>query len=386
MKRMLAFKDGISSDIRSKKENDMNIMIHGAVNGSNFGDILYAQIYNDYIKSFHTTGKVCFWEHFRFGASKHLKSLTSIDTEKKLDEVDVLVYMPGGYFGGGVSIPRIIKQDRRYFRLGRKLLKKKKKILVSAIGGERTHYEWLRKRICHILQNAEMITTRNIRTAEFYQPYTNTKIIPLFDVILHVGKMDLGVLPPKIMDDVASCGEGQKKIFLHVHAKDAPNREFEKRVLPAVNRYVEETGAHVFVGSDYVSDHPIEETSIYRNLKGSKSVYKYTSPLELCAMLGQCDLIVTPKLHVGVVSAALGKSVVSTALWSDKTKAFYEDIGCAERSVALKDATPEIVYENLVRFGDTPITIPAELVERAEENLVLLRQTIETLASGNDKK
>lgn len=366
----------------------MKIMIHGAVYRSNFGDCLYAQIYNDYIKTIPCVDGVYFLENRWYGASEHLKGLSDISTEVSVDKMDALVYMPGGYFGEGPSAYRRWKQYMRYFRLGKKFIKKDKKVLVSAIGGERVNSKWLLGKINYIFQNAELITTRNVRTAEFFQPYTPVKITPLFDVILHVGKMDLGTLPVEVTSELnAAEAKGQKKIFLHIHGKDAANREIEEKILPAINRYALETGAHVFVGTDYVSGQNLAETSVYRNLKCSKSVYRYSSPLELCAFLKRCDLIVTPKLHVGVVSATLGKSVISAALVPTKTKAFYEDIGCAERSVALKDATPEIVYENIVKFADVPIAIPTELVERAEENLVLLRQAIEGLSvSGNVEK
>ena len=360
----------------------MNILIHGAVNGTNFGDCLYAQMYNDYIKSIHPTGRVCFWENALFGAGEHLKSLSSITTEKDINQMDALVYMPGGYFGEGPTVRRRIKQYVRYFRLGNRFIKKKKKILVSAVGGEQVNSKWLRGKICHILKNADLITTRNVRTAEFFQPYTPVEITPLFDVILHIRRMNLGDIPADIETALKACTEqGKKKIFFHMYAKDEPNRDLVEKILPAINRYVEETGAHLFLGTDYVSSRPLEETELYQRLKGEKTVCRYRSPLELCAVLDQCDFIITPKLHVGVISSALGKSVVSVALVPVKTKAFYEDIGCAERSISLDEATPEKVYDQIVKFADTPIQIPQELVEKAEKNLDLLKEAIDRLDS-----
>ena len=357
----------------------MNILIHGAVNGSNFGDCLYAQIYNDYIKSINPNGRVCFWENALFGASDHLKSLSSISTERNLDKMDALVYMPGGYFGEGPTRYRRVKQYFRYFRLANRFIRKKKKILVSAVGGEQVNSKWLLGKMCRIFRNADLITTRNVRTAEFFQPYTPVSITPLFDVILHVGKMNLGAIPNEVACAMEQCEkQGKKKIFLHMYAKNEPNRELEAKILPAINRYVEETGAHLFLGTDYVASRPLEETDLYQKLKGEKTVCRYSSPLELCAVLDRCDLVVTPKLHVGVVSSALGKSVVSVALVPVKTKAFYEDIGCAERSVSLDEATPELVYDQIVRFADTPIEIPAALKEKAEQNLELLKASIES--------
>ena len=240
--------------------------------------------------------------------------------------------------------------------------------------------EWLRGKIAHILQNADLITTRNVRTAEFFQPYTPVEITPLFDVILHIRNMNLGEIPANVTEALKACEvQGKKKIFFHMYAKDEPNRALEEKILPAINRYVEETGAHLFLGTDYVASRPIEETDLYRKLKGEKTVCRYRSPLELCAILDQCDFVITPKLHVGVVSSALGKSVVSVALVPIKTKAFYEDIGCADRSISLEEATPQLVYDQIVKFADRPIQIPQELVEKAEKNLDLLKKTIELI-------
>lgn len=363
----------------------MNILIHGAVNNSNFGDCLYAQIYNEYIKSIHPEGNVFFWENRLFGAGEHLKTLSNIATTKDLDKIDALVYMPGGYFGEGPTKFRRFKQYVRYFRLGNRMIAKNKTILVSAIGGERVESRWLLNKIAHILKHASLITTRNERTAEFFQPYTSTEIVPLFDVILHVRNMPLPALPAQTQETLDACAaKGKKKIFFHIQSKDETNVEIETKILPALNRYLAENDAHVFVGTDYLSRRDVHELKVYQGLQGSKSVYDYSSPLELCAMLKQCDLIVTTKLHVGVVSSALGKSVVSVALVPTKTRAFYEDIGCGDRCFALTDVTPDTVYEQIVKFADQPIEIPTELVEKSARNLDLLKDFIERLntASG----
>ena len=360
----------------------MNILIHGAVNGSNFGDCLYAQIYNEYIKSIRPNDGVFFWEHPMFGAGAHLKTLSNIETTKDLDKMDALVYMPGGYFGEGPTRYRRVKQHLRYFRLGHRMIARKKAVLVSAIGGERVENKWLLNRLTYVLQNASLITTRNERTAEFFQPYTATKIVPLFDAILHVREMPMPELPEQMRTDLAACkANGKKKIFFHVQSKDEKNGDIEAKILPALNRYLAENDAHVFVGTDYLSRNDLQDLRVYRALRGSKSVYNYRNPLELCAMLDQCDLVVTTKLHAGVVSAALGKSVVSVALVPIKTRAFYEDIGCGERSIALDDADADSVYRQIVKFADHPIEIPHELVEKAAQNLVLLKDALERVDS-----
>ncbi len=360
----------------------MNILIHGAVNGSNFGDCLYAQIYNDIIKGIDGRIKTFFWQNRLFGASNHLKSISNFQTSKEIKSLETLIFMPGGYFGDGPTIYRRIKQYFRFFRLGEKFARDNKNIIVSGVGGERSDSTFLLNKILNIFNNSTLITVRNKKTADFYQKYVNNEIINLFDPILHVRNMELPELNSDLKELLEKCRD-KKKIFLHVHSRNFHNENFVKNVIPALNKYVSKNNSHVFVGTDYISRRPIKDLDIYNSVKSEKSTYEYSTPLNLCAMLKECDIVITPKLHVGVVSSVFNKSVISFAVTPLKTKTFYEEIGYPERSIALYETTPEKAYNKIIEFADAPIQIPTELLKKSDENFVLLKSKILDLMNGN---
>ena len=152
----------------------MNVIIHGAVNSSNFGDCLYAQIYNEYVKELNSGINVFFWGNRRFGASNHLKKISEINTTKHMAQMDALIYMPGGYFSEGSNLYRILKQYIRFFRIGENFIKDRKAILISGVGGEYTQNSFLRKKMCCIMNSAQLITTRNDKTADFFASWFPT--------------------------------------------------------------------------------------------------------------------------------------------------------------------------------------------------------------------
>lgn len=362
----------------------MKVLIHGAVNGSNFGDCLYAQIYNEYIKGLGQNIEPYFWSNRIWGASEHLKSLSDIKTTNKLSDIDLLLYMPGGYFGDAPTAYRRIKLYFRYLKIAESFIKSKKNIIISGVGGEFVESDFLLKKMCSIINHSCLTTVRNERTANFFSDKTTEKIYSLFDPILQIRNMNLPPLPNNVTTIIEECNKtDKKKIFLHVNSKDIRNKEFETRVIPALNNYLSNNKAHVFVGTDYCTSNKIDDLNIYNVINSEKSVVNYNSPLELCSFLRNCDFIITSKLHVGVVSSVMEKSVLSFAIDPTKTKTFYDDIKQSERSVSLYDCTEEQAYYMILKYANVPIKIHEDLLKKSDMNFTLLKDQLILLESKN---
>ena len=97
---------------------------------------------------------------------------------------------------------------------------------------------------------------------------------------------------------------------------------------------------------------------------------------QICAVLDRADLVLTTKLHVGIVSTALTKSVIS--FYRDlKTLRYYSQIGEKGRCVELKSLTSEIVKNQLIKYFEQPVHIPENVVCSAKRNLKYMDYFIE---------
>ena len=124
----------------------------------------------------------------------------------------------------------------------------------------------------------------------------------------------------------------------------------------------------------------------YSDLQSFKAIkcstvynYQYTSAWQLCSLLNRCDLIITAKLHVGIVGSSLGKSCISFPIHAYKTKRFYEQINEDGRCIMLDRANKEVVYQQLLTYYQRPILIPQNLRRLAAENLHIIDQVISSI-------
>ena len=124
----------------------------------------------------------------------------------------------------------------------------------------------------------------------------------------------------------------------------------------------------VIIGTDSVLD--IEKSAGYiRDLLGHNRtiVYNYTTPDNLCWILSQCSLVVTYKLHVGIVSAALSKSVIAFPK-HEKVKRYYQQIGESDRFKDFRSASPQDVLKMAECYWEKNIVLNDQISELAKRN------------------
>ena len=99
-------------------------------------------------------------------------------------------------------------------------------------------------------------------------------------------------------------------------------------------------------------------------------VIKYKSPNQMISNLNEIDKVITSKLHVGIVSYALGKGALSIPLHS-KTSRFYEQIKREEFCIPLENITPQLLFEKFEKLSSSTIT-ENPLFEDATNNKKLI--------------
>lgn len=171
-----------------------------------------------------------------------------------------------------------------------------------------------------------------------------------------------------------------KKIFLHINPKIAQNDSIKSKIIPIVNKFCEEHEEYsVVVGADQYSE---EQEMAFNDIQGvlsAKNIIhsKYDDPLALCKVLDCCDVIVTHKLHVGIVGAQLGKSVISFSGHTSKIERLYDQLNESGRSISLKQVTLEQGLEMMNKYHQIPIQVPSQIRESAKINFQKLTEFIE---------
>ncbi|WDU82051.1 polysaccharide pyruvyl transferase family protein [Caloramator sp. Dgby_cultured_2] len=150
----------------------------------------------------------------------------------------------------------------------------------------------------------------------------------------------------------------KKLLLVHYnHSKEALLK-FAKGVKKFISRHGEYM---VIVASDSILKCEEEYFNEFERESGIKCEhFLYESPSEMTALLKIIDVVITCKLHVGVVASSFEKSVVAVACHPEKTARFYSQIGESGRCVSLFDVTSEIVFELLEKFHEKKLKLMKE--------------------------
>ena len=355
----------------------MNYLIHGATNGSNFGDCLFAHIFYEYLLK-NEKDSVAFYKAPRYGIGQFLiNELNYSDNGQNLKNSDSLVYMSGGYFGDtDGNIRETIVRYIRYFYIGDYFIKKKRPIYICGIGGGPIHNKWLLKKLVGIMNNASAITVRDEETANFFLTHGVVKnVIVTSDTALLLKYMKIPTLDNFVNDKIEQIAKNRKIIFVHVYGADKFNVEIEEKIIPALNIFFSKHPDEYIciVGTDNKSKTKVENLTVFKKIHCDKIAYDFYDTMQMCAILKKIDIAITVKLHVGIVASVFGKCVISVAKHKNKTKRFYKQIGESDRCRQLSEVDSSDIEELMEKFCKKKVSIPLELFERAKKNLDILR-------------
>lgn len=364
----------------------MRVIIHGATNGSNFGDFLFADIFYKKISSINKNGKTLFFEFPKYGIGDFFRKNMRYNKKMKIGDLikaDLLVYMSGGYFGERTpSIKESLIRFVRYMPIGILFKIKRKPILIIGVGGGPISNKYLRKIMCSIMNYAKVITVRDEVTANYFKKYgVSNKLIVTSDTAQIIKPEMLPQLDSDVKKDIKELFKGKKIIFLHaIASKDGGEFFAEKVIRPLNNFLLKHKEYGVIIGFDQKSSKSIKDLTLKKKLQcDTVYCYDYKNPWQLVSLLNEVNMIITPKLHVGIVGATLSKSVLSFPIHSEKTKRYYSQIGVPERSVSLKQLTDKMAEDMLEKYHDKNIILPQTVIQAASKNLEILEEEIRNL-------
>lgn len=352
----------------------MNFILHGATDmrSSNYGDFLYGYIIYNYLKNIYPNSKIDFYNPSDY----FIKYLSlSNDDQTDWDSYDYAIYIPGGYFGEGHQA-RFRDNLIQYFRFmifGLKAIKNHRKILVLAIGAGPINSFLMKNSIRKIISNSSFVT---VRDHESYDALVNLKteaiIKESFDLII-TQSYDFDIKSEK-NSKLFKQIEDKKVLLVHYNHSEVALKKFAN----AVNKFIENNDDYiVVVTSDCILKNETQLFAKFKELiKHTVLLYEYDSPYEFTEFLKSVDLVLTCKLHLGVISCMFNKSVIVAAVHPEKTKRFYKTIKEEKRCISVFDCTDDDIYELLETYKSKNITIPTNVKEKAKITWSMLDEEI----------
>lgn len=363
----------------------MKVILHGYLHDTNFGDNLFAHLFYNKCKSLNLES-VDFWQskfysigdfcRNELGYTEHKSALSCLSA-------DAFVLISGGSLGDDKTSQKAAIYRYLRFVLPIRLFQiLRKPVYIIGVGGGPVEIKWLRWRMVKMLNKAKLIYFREEESKKYFESYgVKNKMVVTSDTaqVINADMLD-ELKEKKELDEFAN---GRKKLFVHLSENDKVNEMILKKVIPGVIKFWEKHPEYVVVtGFDNVRVVNPEER--LKNLEAVKQLqqhgdvflYNYKSSWQLCSLLNEMDCVVTQKLHIGIISASLGKSVVSFPVHREKTQRYYRQIGEAERSIHMSQVNPDVVERQLEKFHGKKITLPESIIEKARQNLDILETVL----------
>lgn len=357
------------------RERLMKILLCGATAGSNFGDLLLARLFQDCVSGIVGKENTCWFRSFRAFSpffEEHLEN----HNRCRFSEIDLMVYISGGYFfGQDIRLKNYIARFFRYCFIGLKCILFRKPYVIIGVEAGPSKSRLMRALQAYIIKKARYVSVRNRESWEYVRNNIREDVVYTADTAL--------CIPDSFEDAPASIPAKQRRLLFHIRNTSAGNRSLISKLVPAINMLLEKEPFTVALSADQYSE---KQKELLDEVAGKLTAadiekYEYRDPLFLCELIKRSDVVVTTKLHVGIVGARYGCSVISFSGFTDKISRFYRQIGEPERSLSMDEFSLERGCAMLERFKDRPITLDPVFREMALQNLEELKKLILSVKS-----
>ena len=359
---------------------DKKILLVGATFGSNFGDFLFAKMFQDFIREKLGIENV-FWYKSVCARSDYFPKYLNYDRNYRLKDIDALVYISGGYFMGNDTKPiHYVIRFLSYFWIGIRCIIRRIPYCIIGVEAARSNsriIDWIQH---IILRNAKVVVVRNKLSFDYVIGAVSDKV-PVYCTSDSVFSMQKHFYDEYPIEEEISKGN-KPMLFLHVNPYHNNNQKIIDCIVPVINQFIKNHPEFsIVLGTDQYGPDMISAMENVRGYIQSNNVIlnTYGNPVSLCGVLDECSVIVTTKLHVGIVGAHFGKSVISFSGHTSKIKRLYEQLGLDDRTTPLNTLTIESGVSMLETYYNKPITVDKKIIDSAKDNFKILNDFIDAI-------
>lgn len=341
------------------------VYIHGSYYGNNYGDVLLVDLFAKKIKEFG------FEPVFPF-ANEFYKEQTGVEIGLK-HSVFCGIFCGGGYLGEP-STKKLRWSFRNYYRHSKAyklMIGNQLRYGVFGVGFGPLTFNPFKAVAIDILKNADKVMVRDKKSADYFLQYSNRRDTEIAaDVVISLEKSDIPSAAKESVEEKWGRIFSNKSIIgIHVTNKFKDESTFQyikSAIKELANKNPDTHFVFIADGKSRLNrklQQTIDAEDIASNLNENQySFYAYENHWEMTYLLSKLSLVITSKLHVGIVSTAMKVSVVSLPYHS-KTIRYYKQVNAEERCLENPKSSEE-VYNHIDKFiGSEAIKVPDEVMK-----------------------
>lgn len=364
---------------------ERQIAIHGAYSNYNYGDILLIALCTQWIKSCRP--------HLSIGlplASDKTRHLIRADTTGLgcVFSGEALIYAGGGYFGEPPWQPlkRTLWGFRNYARhipLGELVRIRHKPIAIIGVGVGPLLNPIYKKAILRLVDYANPVAVRDEESREYLVSHgiSSTRVLTVADAALTLTPSDL----PAFAVEAArtKLREALQPTRIGLHLQLPPGYEVERTAIlgEIVNYLRMHQDVAVFLLSDNLEISKFQWVKSQVLDVSSQFIFvPCNNHWELSALLGSLDVVITTKLHTGIVASGLGTPTIAIP-YHPKVLRFFKQIRAEDRCVPIQTLVTGQLSEQLDRDigAKQRFSISSQVRDRANRNRELISSFVADL-------
>lgn len=365
----------------------IRVALHGSYFTDNFGDILLMQLYLRWLREAAEGVQVLM--PFLPAATSHHFDVAEGRGYGALLRTDALVYGGGGYFGEPPADQRRwgARLAARHLAPGLLAAALGREVIVNGVGAGPVSASLPRWMLARVATRASQVVVRDEESLAFMRG------LGVLEGRLHLGAdaalcLEPSDLPASAVDEIEGWLSGLPagpRLGVHLTGDSARSAGHAAVIEDVLAFVAARPGLRVIAITDQkgAAGQLAATRELAERLPGRCDVYLYRSPWPLAALLARLDLVVTMKLHVGIVAATLGTPVLSVRS-HPKIERFYRQLGASDASLPLAGLKPGMLRALLEREfsqGDRDAKVPEELRAAALRCRDLLQGRLRELAS-----
>ena len=227
------------------------------------------------------------------------------------------------------------------------------------------------KKICN---NSVAITTRDKESQKALQTIGVNSVPEYSDMMLAYDLISIAKETEQIQR-IKSFAGNSKLLMVHYNHSLEALEKFAKVIKSFVN---EHKNYKVVVSADSILPYENDYFDKFNALCGCEVFhFIYDDPFETLKLIEVSDVILTCKLHIGVVGCMFGKAVVCAAEHPEKTIRFYDLIKSPQNCLSLYDSTVDQINDKLACLCDISLSIPKTETEKAMKHWETMQRTLE---------